>query len=256
MSLISIVIPAKNEADNIERTVEGIESEFQKQGLLHEIIIVNDGSTDNTTVVVQRIIEKNVAVRLVQSQPPYGFGYAIKKGLDAFKGDYVIITMADASDDPSDMVRYIEQMQEGFDCCFGDRWSNGAIVKGYPPLKRIFNRLGNWAISILFQIRYRDVTNAFKAYSRHTINGLKPISSRHFDITIELPLKAIIRGYRYTIIPTNWHERRNSKTGFKLQKMGYWHWFIILCALLEKILCPGNYNRQNMDKMQRGRQSA
>jgi dolichol-phosphate mannosyltransferase len=245
MSLISVVIPAKNEAENIERTVEGIGSEFQKQGLPYEIIVVNDGSTDDTEVVVQHVMERNDAVRLVQNQPPYGFGYAIRKGLDAFKGDYVIITMADSSDDPADMVRYIEQMQKGFDCCFGDRWGNRAVVNGYPTLKRILNRLGNWAISVLFQMCYRDVTNAFKAYSRQTINGLKPILSRHFNITVELPLKAIIRGYSYTIIPTNWHERRKNKTSFKLQEMESRYLFIIMYALLEKALCGSDYKKAN-----------
>jgi len=244
MSLISVVIPAKNEEKNIRFTVENIDREFTQQGFDYEIIVVNDGSTDGTEQIVKEIKEKNDKVLLIRNKPPFGFGYAIRKGLDHFRGDYVIISMADSSDDPKDMVKFIKEVQNGYDCCFGSRWLKEAEVTGYPKIKLMLNRIVNWGINVLFQLNYADATNAFKCYSRETIMGIKPILSRHFNITVELPLKAIVRGYRYTVVPTHWRERRKGKTKLKLQEMGSRYLFIIMYILLEKLLCGSDYKKR------------
>ncbi len=183
-------------------------------------------------------------IRIINNKPPYGFGNAIRKGLEEYKGDMAIIAMADASDDPSDMVQYIRKIESGYDCCFGSRWGKETIVKGYPLLKLILNRIVNTFIRLLFGFRYDDTTNAFKCYSRLTIDGIKPILSRHFNITVELPLKAIVRGYNYAVVPTSWCERRRGKTNLKLQEMGSRYFFIIMYVFLEKLLCGSDYRKQ------------
>ena len=243
MSLTSVVIPARNEESNIEETVFGIRRKFDECGISFEIIVVNDNSTDHTEKVVQKIHAQEPRIRVVNNVPPFGFGNAIKKGLDEFKGDYVIVAMADSSDDPDDMVRYIKEVKSGHDCCFGNRWSKGVVVENYPALKKILNRMVNGGISIIFGLHYGDVTNAFKCYSRETILGIKPILARHFNITVELPLKAIVRGYSYTVVPTHWRERRKGKTKLKLQEMGSRYLFTILYVLLEKSLTGLDYKR-------------
>lgn len=244
MSLVSVIIPAKNEAENIRETIEGISREFKRNALEYEIIVVNDGSTDEMERVVNDLGERDQSIRHVKNEVPFGFGNAIKKGLEEYKGDYVIITMADSSDDPQDMVLYIRQMQNGYDCCFGSRWMSGAVVRGYPKLKLILNRMTNWGIQILFGLRYNDVTNAFKGYSKKTIEGIKPILSHHFNITVELPLKAIVRGYKYQVIATGWHERRKGKTSLRIQEMGSRYLFIIFYVFLEKLLCRKDYKKR------------
>ena len=156
----------------------------------------------------------------------------------------MIIAMADASDDPRDMVRYLQEIQKGFDCCFGSRWQKGAKVQNYPVLKYFLNRLANLVIKVVFGLRYNDVTNAFKCYSHETIEGIKPVLSHHFNVTIELPLKAIIRGYRYTVTPTNWRSRQRGASSLKIKEMGSRYLFIMLYIWFEKVLSKGDYRKR------------
>ncbi len=240
----SIIIPARNEAENITQTIHGITNEFEKEQIVHEIVVVNDGSSDETESVVRQMAEIDKRIRLINNTPPHGIGNAIKKGLDEYEGDYVIITMADSSDDPKDMVEYVRGVGKGYDCCFGTRWSGNAVVRGYPRFKLILNRTANWIIKIFFNLAYDDVTNAFKCYSRETIEGIKPILSHHFNITVELPLKAIVRGYSYTVVPTSWYARTRGKTNLKIKEMGSRYLFIMLYVFLERMLCRKDYRRK------------
>jgi dolichol-phosphate mannosyltransferase len=243
VSVISIVIPAKNEAASIGATIDGIRQAFRQHHREYEIIVVNDGSTDGTGKVVKYIADKDPNVRIVRNEAPYGFGYAIRKGLEHFRGEMVIIAMADASDDPQDMLHYVEQVEAGADCCFGTRWNKDAKVTDYPFIKYVLNRTVNGFINVLFNLGYNDVTNAFKCYSRATIDGIKPIMSRHFNITVELPLKAIVRGYTYKVIPTHWYQRKKGISKLKIQEMGSRYLFVIINVFLERLLCGGDYKK-------------
>lgn len=244
MTFVSVVIPSRNEEGNILDTITGIQKEFDKHHFSYEIIVVNDGGTDRTEKIVSEAGSRDPRIRLINNKPPYGFGNAIRKGLQEYKGDIVIIAMADAADDPQDMVRYVEKVESGYDCCFGSRWGKGTVVQGYPFLKLILNRTVNGFINVLFGLGYNDTTNAFKCYSRKAIDGIKPVLSRHFNITVELPLKAIVRGYSYAVIPTSWHERRKGKTNLKLNEMGSRYLFIIIYVFLERLLCGSDYKKQ------------
>jgi len=235
MSLTSIIIPARDEEKNIKETISGIQREFNQHHYEYEVIVIDDGSRDNTAEIVASFAGEDKRIKLIKNNQVHGVGYAIKKGLDNFKGEYVIIVMADSSDDPRDMIRYLKEVGKGYDCCFGTRWKNGAVVRGYPVLKRMLNRLANYGINILFGLRYTDITNAFKCYSRKTIEGIKPILSGDFNITVELPLKAIIRGYTYSVILTDWHQRRNGKSSLKIQEVGSRYCYIIMHVLIEKL---------------------
>ena len=244
MELTSIVIPAKNEAENIGPTVQAIRKAFRRKRWPYEIVVVNDGSTDGTGKVVKKIADEDDGVRVIRNRDPYGFGNAIKKGLDKCKGEIVIIAMADASDDPQDMIHYVQKIREGYDCCFGTRWCPEATVEGYPRLKWLLNRCLNLVIQVLFCLPYNDVTNAFKCYRRKTIQGIRPLLSRHFNMTVELPLKAIVRGYSFAVIPTNWQERQSGKTHLKFKEMGSRYLFIILYVWFEKMLCGQDYIKE------------
>lgn len=241
--LVSVVIPAKNEEENISATLENITDAFQKQNINYEIIVVNDGSSDATEAVVKRFSRQDKRVEVIKNQEPFGFGNAIRKGLQAFKGDMVIITMADSSDSPKDMIRYVRQIEKGVDCCFGTRWGGRAKVVNYPKHKLLLNRLVNGTINLMFGLRYNDTTNAFKAYRRETIKGIQPFLARHFNITVELPLKAIVRGYSFKVIPTDWYNRRKGQSSLRIQEMGSRYLFIIIYALLEKWLTGQDYKK-------------
>ena len=115
-------------------------------------------------------------------------------GLDVFEGDAVAIVMADGSDDPEDLVRYHRVLEEGYDCAFGSRFVRGSSVHDYPRFKLALNRVVNWGIRVLFRSGYNDTTNAFKAYRREVIETVQPLLSNHFNLTVEIPLKAIVRG--------------------------------------------------------------
>ncbi len=239
--LLSIVIPAHNEADNLPSTITQIATVFQKENILHEIVVINDNSSDNTEQVLQALIQQHPQLRYVNNSPPNGFGFAVRKGLEAFLGDAVIIVMADGSDTPKDMVKMYQTLQQGYDCVFGTRFKKGTQLIDYPLHKKIINRLANWFIQLLFQSKYNDTTNAFKCYRRYVIAGLHPLLSHHFNLTVELPLKAIVRGYRYAIIPTDWHNRKHGISKLKIREMGSRYLFIVLYCFIEKFLSRGDY---------------
>ncbi|MCS7232109.1 MAG: glycosyltransferase family 2 protein [Elusimicrobiota bacterium] len=233
---LSIIIPVRNEEEIINKTIDNLVKKLEDNKIDYEIIVVNDHSTDKTKQVMLSLCEKNNKVKVIDNQLSVGFGYAVKFGLDNFNGDFVVIYMGDDSDDPEDVVKYYYKLKEGYDCVFGSRFIKGAKVVGYPLVKLIFNRLGNWFIKILFGIKYNDVSNAFKAYRREVIESVKPLISNYFNITVEIPLKAIVRGYRYAIVPINWYGRTSGVSKYKLKELQKKYLFSIFYVWLEKIL--------------------
>jgi dolichol-phosphate mannosyltransferase len=243
LNLLSIVIPARDEEESIASTVEHLHLELKLQNVPHEIIVVDDGSADNTWEILVKLGQGIPELKTLRTQPPYGFGRAIVKGLDAMSGDAVVIMMADESDDCRDVVRYWNKLNEGFDCVFGSRFIKGAVAVDYPKAKWILNRLANLFISVLFRHGLNDTTNAFKAYRKTTIDGLRPILSPHFNITVELPLKAIVRGYSHATLPITWRNRRSGVAKLKIKEMGSRYLFICLYVWLEKYFSKGDYHK-------------
>lgn len=238
--MLSVVIPSHNEEGHIHGTVEGVVAALENAKIRYEIVVVNDNSTDRTEKIVRDLARANSAVRCVSSDPPNGFGFAVRRGLADFQGDVVAIFMADGSDAPADLVAFYRKIQEGYDCVFGSRFSRGGCVRGYPILKLALNRVGNRLIQLLFQIACDDISNAFKMYRRTVIAGIQPLLARHFNLTVELPLKSIVRGYRYAIVPNTWMNRKQGVSKFKIREMGSRYFFIVLYCLLEKSLGRGD----------------
>jgi dolichol-phosphate mannosyltransferase len=239
----SIVIPAKNEADSIAGTVAGLVDALEGAAIDYEVIVVDDASTDTTRAVVDAIGASNPRVRCHPSHNPPGFGFAVRAGFDVFTGDAVAVVMADGSDSPADVVRYHHVLEDGHDCAFGSRFVSGARVIDYPRSKLIMNRIVNIGIRMLFRHGYNDTTNAFKAYRREVIEHVQPLLSHHFNLTVELPLKAITRGFSYAIVPTSWTNRAAGESKLSLQEMGSRYLFIVLYVLLERHLTRGDYKR-------------
>lgn len=240
---LSVVIPAHDEAGSIAGTLLRLVATLDEEDIPFEIVVIDDASTDGTAGVVAELGAEDPRIRCVRSANPPGFGFAVRAGLDAFEGDAVAIVMADGSDEPRDLALYYRVLHSGYDCAFGSRFMPGATVTGYPRFKLVLNRVVNQAIRLLFQHGYNDTTNAFKAYRREVVEGVRPLLSNHFNLTVELPLKAVVRGYRYAIVPTSWTGRRAGSSQFEVQEMGSRYLFIILYAFLERHLSRGDYRR-------------
>ncbi|MGA7240285.1 MAG: glycosyltransferase family 2 protein [Bryobacteraceae bacterium] len=244
LQLLSVVIPARNEEGCIRATVEHLDLELRLNLIPHEIIVVDDGSTDRTRVILDEVAQSIPALRPLTNPGPHGFGRAIIYGLDHMKGDAGTIMMADESDDPRDVVRYWNALNEGYDAVFGSRFIKGGGVIDYPWVKLRLNRLFNRMIRILFRIKLNDTTNAFKAYRRTAIDGCRPLIAPHFNLTVELPLKTIVRGYSWTVIPITWRNRRTGEAKLKLKEMGSRYFFICLYVWLEKYFSAGDYRKK------------
>ncbi len=240
---LSVVIPAHNEEGSIAGTVEPLIRRLSSEDIEHEILVVNDGSTDRTGAVLERLKSLYPTFRCVDNPAPNGFGLAIRRGLDVFTGDAVAIVMGDGSDSPEDVVRCFQKLEEGYECVFGSRFIRGGRIIDYPKHKLLINRLANYFVRSLFAFGYNDTTNAFKCYRREVIEGARPLISSHFNLTVELPLKAIIRGYNYAVVPISWTNRKTGISKLKIREMGSRYLFIVLYLFLEKYLSRGDYRR-------------
>jgi len=241
VNLFSIVIPAYNEEDCIRDTVHKIHCKLSSENVNFEVLVVNDNSKDSTLEILESLSQELSNVKYITNYYPNGFGFAVRCGLENFSGDAVTIVMADSSDSPDDIVRYYHALNEGYDCVFGSRFSSGGQVFDYPIHKLLVNRLANLFIQVVMSVPHDDITNAFKAYRREVIQGVSPLISHHFNLTVEIPLKAIIRGYSYATIPITWHNRQTGISKLKIREMGSRYLFIVLSLLLEKLLSRGDY---------------
>jgi len=250
---LSVVIPAHDEADSIASTVTSVAEALTRAEIDHEILVVDDHSTDETAEIVERIAREGSGVRLVHSPYEPGYGFTVRAGLENFTGDAVAIVMGDRSDDPQDLIRYHRVLEDGYDCAFGSRFVNGARVHSYPLVKLVLNRTANRFIQALFRHGYDDTTNAFKAYRREVVAGIQPLLSNHFNLTVEMPLKAVVRGYSYAVVPISWTNRTAGTSKLLLKEMGSRYLFIVLYVFLEHHLTRGDYRRPDRVPTQRRR---
>ena len=244
LKLFSVVIPARDEEESLPSTIHDIVACFEKDGIPHEIVVVDDGSRDRTWSVLQDLKGKYPTLAPTRNTGAHGFGRAVVWGLDHSRGDAVVIMMADASDAPADAVKYWQLLNAGHDCAFGSRFMPGGQVIDYPRVKLFVNRVANALVRIGFNIPLNDTTNAFKAYRRTVIDGCRPFLAPHFNLTVEIPLKAIVRGYTFAITPISWRNRKYGVAKLKIKEMGSRYFFICAYVWLEKYFSRGDYRRK------------
>jgi dolichol-phosphate mannosyltransferase len=241
--LLSIVIPARDEEGAIASAVEHLHVELRLHGIEHEIVPVDDGSSDGTWATLCSLSERISTLHPVQNTGQHGFGRAVAHGINHSRGDAIVIMMADESNDCRDVVRYWKLLNEGWDAVFGSRFARGGGVIDYPVHKLLLNRLANLFLRTLFRVPLNDFTNAFKAYRPTGLDGCHPFLSPHFNLTVELPLKIIVRGYSWTVMPITWRNRREGISKLKIREMGSRYLFIALYCWLEKYFSRGDYKK-------------
>jgi len=242
---LSVIIPAYNEEGSISETIEQIIVALNDANIDHEIFVINDNSKDNTSKLLDDLCLKYPTLKYETNMGPNGFGYAVRYGLERYNGDCVAVMMADLSDSPTDLIKFYNTMLEGdYDCVFGSRFIKDGKLIDYPFIKKIVNRIANNIIRLVMGLKYNDTTNAFKLYKRHTIDGIKPFIAPHFNLTIELPLKAIIRGYSFKVIPNSWTNRQYGESKLKMREMGSRYFFILMYCLIEKHFARGDFNKK------------
>jgi dolichol-phosphate mannosyltransferase len=224
ITMLSLLLPSKGETKALWQTMEKLRLVLDAEKITHEFVVVNDVKTTGEGGTAGQMLQfqkEGYCIQYMERLPPaIGFGTAVVKGLESFSAPAVMILMADGSEEPADVVRFYRKFEEGYDCVFGDRFRSGGNLIGYSSTKLIWNRLANWLLSLLFVLPYRDFTNASKLYSRKAIEGMKPIFSEHFNITIELPLKAFVRGFKIAVVPNTWRAEEPKESQLRLSAMG------------------------------------
>jgi len=234
---LSVIIPAYNEEQRIEGAVDSLFTALEGAGIDLEAIAVYDTSSDGTEKALERLAARHHAFSYFHNAYEPGVGTAIATGLDRYRGRTAAIYVADAADDPEDLVCLYRKFEEGFDCVFGSRFIEGGSIEDYPQFKLMMNRIINLFLRLAFGLRTNDVTNGFKLYGRHVIDGIKPIKSKGFDIALELPLKAAIRGYSYVVIPTRWHGQPGKRSNMRSMRVAWEYFARILECMHYRLTC-------------------
>ena len=233
---LSILIPCKNEEDNLENTVEIIKKKISKKIKNYEFVIIDDFSNDNTSLVCRKLSSKNKNF-IYKNNKVKGLGGAINLGIKVSRYKYIAIMMADLSDSPNDLIKYYNIItKKKLDAVFGSRFLKDSKVNDYPLKKLIFNRFFNYIVKYLFFSKYNDFTNAFKIYKKEVLIEIKPLVSENFNIFLEMPLKIITRKKKFQIIPISWKIRKKGSSKFKIKELSSKYFFTLFYCLLEKIL--------------------
>lgn len=230
--LFSILIPVKNEEDNVQKIIKN----FNYFKLDYELLFIDDFSNDNTHNNILNLKKDNDKIKIIKNEKP-GLGSAINTGLKNSSGEFICIMMCDGSDSIRDLNKYAKIIKEKkTDAVFGSRFEKGSKILNYPMKKLILNRIFNYIVSILFMCKYNDYTNAFKMYKVNSIRKTLPFVSESFNIFLEIPLKIISRKMKYEVISIDWTNRSLGNSKFKIKELGSRYIFTLLYCWLEKIL--------------------
>ena len=231
---LTVLIPIRDEEENIKIISNEILNNIECKNF--ELLFVNDFSQDASEDELKKLTDKFPQIRYVNNDKK-GLGGAMSAGIHNSAGKFICIMMSDSSDTVEDLNKYYEVINnDDLDAVFGSRFIKGGKVVEYPKLKYILNRLGNLLAKLLLWTDLNDFTNGFKIYKKDTLLGLYPLVSEGFNIFFELPLKTIIRGYKYKIIPISYYNRTVGEAKFKIQELGSKYLFTLLYCFLEKIL--------------------
>jgi dolichyl-phosphate beta-glucosyltransferase len=230
--LVSIVIPAYNESARIGGALDAVLRCIRERDWHAEVVVVNDGSTDNTVEVVREYAAKNAEVRLLQNPKNRGKGYSVRHGVLQSVGEIVMFTDADLSAPIEEAERLFAALRQGADIAIGSRWlDRSRQTLKQPFYRQFFGRCFNAITRLIMGLPFADTQCGFKAFHRsvaQTIFQLQRIERWGFDP--ELLFIALKRGYKIQEVPVTWgHDERSRlsylKDGMKmLEEIAYIRW--------------------------------
>jgi dolichol-phosphate mannosyltransferase len=231
---LGIIIPVFNEGPNITATLEAIE---QKVKIPHRIYVVYDFDQDNTLPVAKEMQQKGLPIELLKN-PVRGVANAVKTGLRKAPEEYLLVTMADLSDDYSIVDQMCQQMTKGYDLVCGSRYMKGGKQIGGPIFKKLLSRTAGTSLKYITSLPVHDVTNSFKLYKKAMVDTIEIESDSGFEIGMEIVVKAHFSGYKVTQVPCTWTDRQDGQSKFRifkwLPKYLRWYFYALKKALFGK----------------------
>lgn len=224
---LQIIMPVYNEGENILRTLRETEDKIRTR---HCILLVYDFDDDNTLPVVRRYTEEKKPSNIELVKNRYGSGVlnALRTGFDIAKGDVVLVAMADLSDDLSVVDTMFDHINKGSDVVCGSRYMKGGRQLGGPLLKKLLSRIAGISLHLITRVPTHDISNSFKMYRKSVIDDVKIESRGGFEVGMEIVVKAFLRGYKITEVPSVWQGRVAGKSRFRLVRWlpSYLRWYI------------------------------
>ena len=224
---LSIVMPVFKEGERIEPVVRGIVAAIPTTP--HELLVVYDFDEDPTRPVAERLAAELPSVRGLRNDLGRGVLNAMKAGIAASTGRYVLITMADGSDEPHILEPMLALARDGADVVAASRYMRGGRQIGGPLLKRLMSRTAGVTLHWVGGVATHDPTNNFKLYSRRLLDATPIESEAGFELALELTVKATLTGRRVAEVPTTWRDRTAGESNFKLRKWlpHYLRWYVV-----------------------------
>ena len=224
MPELTVVIPVYREGEAARAVIEAVAARL---AMPHEILVVYDEPSDPTVPVVTEIARRYPAVRPLHNTLGRGPALALRAAFAAARGTAVVVTMADASDEPDDIVRMYAKLGEGFDLVAASRYMPGGRQEGGPWVKGMLSRLAGRSLHALVGLPVNDATSAFRMYRKSLLDSLRLESSAGFELALEITVKAFLGGYRLAEIPTVWRDRVHGRSNFQLVRWlpRYLRWY-------------------------------
>ena len=223
---LSVVVPVYNEGEAVEPVLRALTAAVSTP---HEILVVYDFDGDTTVPVVARLTEELPQIRGHKNDIGRGVLNAMKSGIAASNGPYVLISMADGSDEPHVVDPMVARARDGADVVSASRYMRGGHQVGGPLLKRLMSRAAGLSLHWFGGVATHDPTNNFKLYSRRFLDSVTIESTAGFELALELTVKATLAGRRVAQVPTTWRDRTAGQSNFKLRKWlpHYLHWYAV-----------------------------
>lgn len=221
---LAIVLPVYNEGEAVEPILRNLAASVTTP---HELVVVYDFDEDTTVPVVRRLVSEIPSLRGLRNDLGRGVLNAMKAGIADTTAPYVLISMADGSDEPHIVDRMVELARSGADVVAASRYMKGGRQIGGPPIKGLMSRVAGLTLHWFARVPTHDPTSNFKLYSRRFLNSIEIESTAGFELALELTVKATLAKRRVAEIPTTWRDRTSGQSNFKLRKWlpHYLHWY-------------------------------
>jgi dolichol-phosphate mannosyltransferase len=241
---LAIVLPVYNEGDAVEPVLRALSAGVSTA---HELVVVYDFDGDTTVPVIARLAPEIPGLRGLRNDLGRGVLNAMRAGIAGTTAPYVLISMADGSDEPQIVDGMVSLARDGADVVAASRYMRGGHQIGGPPFKRLMSRTAGLTLHWFAGVPTHDPTNNFKLYSRRFLDSVTIESTAGFELALELTVKATIARRRVAEIPTTWRDRTAGQSNFKLRKWlpHYLHWYwIAFRARLHSI--TGRHRRSDL----------